>query len=581
MRELTSKHFIPVLLLLPATTWAQSTVRVSVDAHGLPSEGQSYGASLSADGRYVAYSSTSSELVPNDTNGVADVFVRDRVSGSVVRASVSTAGAQADAECMGQYLSADGRFVVFRSTADTLVPGDTNGTSDVFVRDLVNNTTERVSVATGGGQSDADSYYGTISADGRSVLLTSMASNLVPGDTNNALDAFVRDRLLGVTERVSVSSSGAQTEDLSYSVTGTISADGRYVTFESSASNLVAGDHNLAVDVFVHDRTTGTTTRVSLGAGGLEANGTSGSSALSADGRSVVFTSIADNLVPGDTNGDSDVFVRDLVLGTTVRVSVGPGGVEGNDGSYNYYAHTVISDSGRFVTFQSEATNLTATPDLNGTDDVFVRDLLFGTTTLVCASSAGVAGTGESSRPTLSGNGRYIAFESDAPNLVGGDVNGSRDVFVRDVRSVCQPLESYCTGKLNSHGCVPAISSSGEPSASGATPFVLTAVDEVAGSPGVFVWSHGSASTPFGGGTLCLQGPLTRTPPQAAVAHAAEIPNGPCTGAFAFDFGAAFIQGHALSPGTTLFGQYVSRDIGFPAPNNVALSDAIRFTICP
>jgi Tol biopolymer transport system component len=167
MRHPDPKLFLLVLLLLPAPTFAQSTVRVSVDAHGLPAEGLSYGATLSADGRYAAYSSTSSEFVPNDTNGVIDVFVRDRVSGSVVRASVSTSGAQADADCMGQYLSADGRYVVFRSTAGTLVPGDTNVDSDVFVRDLVNHTTERISVATGGAQADGDSYYGAISADGR------------------------------------------------------------------------------------------------------------------------------------------------------------------------------------------------------------------------------------------------------------------------------------------------------------------------------------------------------------------------------------------------------------------------------
>ncbi len=581
MRLDTSKALLPLLLYMPAAAFAQSTVRVSVDSHGLPVEGASYGAALSADGRYVTFASLSSELVPLDTNGVVDVFVRDRVSGSVVRASVSTSGAQANADCQGQFLSADGRYVVFRSNASTLVPGDTNGVADVFLRDLVNGTTERISVATNGAQGNSDSYYGTITPDGRYVLFTSEASNLVANDTNSAPDAFVRDRVTGVTERVSVSSSGAETASFSFSVSGTISSDGRLVSFDSSSNNLVPLDTNNVVDAFVHDRVTGITQRVNLSSSGQEAASDSENSSISADGRYVVFTSEADNLVAGDTNGKDDVFVRDLLLGTTVRASVGPLGIESNYDSYNYYAHTAISDGGRFVVFQSYASNLTTIIDPNGAYDVFVHDMVLGTTTLVSINSAGAPGTGESTRPTISGNGRYIAFESTSQDLVAGDVNALRDVFVRDTRSACQPIESYCTGKLNSHGCVPAISSSGEPSASGASPFTLTAVDETAGSPGVFVWSHGSASTPFGGGTLCLQGPLMRTPAQAAQSHPAESPAGSCTGAFAFDFNSAYIQAHGIQPGTTLFGQYVSRDIGFPAPNNVALSDAIRFTVCP
>jgi Tol biopolymer transport system component len=461
------------------------------------------------------------------------------------------------------------------------VPGDTNNASDVFVRDLLLGTTERVSIATGGGQGDGDSYYGTITPDGRYVLFTSEATNLVPNDTNRGVDAFVHDRLTGITERVSVDSSGAQTEDLSFSVSGTISADGRYVSFDSSSQNLVPGDTNVVADSFVHDRVSGTTQRISIGSSGQQADDGSENSSISGDGRYVVFTSDADNLVAGDTNGREDVFVRDLLLGTTVRASVGPLGVEANYDSYNYYAHTAISDGGRFVVFQSYASNLTTIIDPNGANDVFVRDMVLGTTALVSVNQSGAPGPGESTRPTISGNGRYIAFESTSSDLVAGDVNSIRDVFVRDTRSACQPIESYCTGKLNSHGCVPAISSSGEPSASGATPFTLTAVDETAGSPGVFVWSHNPAATPFGGGTLCLQGPLMRTPPQAAQSHPAESPAGACTGAFAFQFDSNYIQTHGLQPGTTLFGQFVSRDIGFPAPDNVALSNAIRFTVCP
>jgi Tol biopolymer transport system component len=231
-------------------------------------------------------------------------------------------------------------------------------------------TTERVSVGTGGTQANGFSIGPAISADGRFVAFESGATNLVPGDTNDAFGVFVRDRQAGQTTRVSVGVGGAAVRNESNNPA--ISADGRFVAFQSGASNLVPGDTNQTIDIFVRDRQAGRTTRVSVGSGGAQGNSGSFVPALSADGRFVAFGSEASNLVPGDTNGVADVFVRNRKLGTTRRVNVGPGGVQANGASF--LAEAAISAGGRFVAFESGASNLVP-GDTNGVADVFIRVL--------------------------------------------------------------------------------------------------------------------------------------------------------------------------------------------------------------
>jgi Tol biopolymer transport system component len=248
----------------------------------------------------------------------------------------------------------------------------------------------------------------------------------VPGDTNGYDDAFVRDRRTGRTERVSVGTGGVEGNDRSG--TEALSTDGRFVAFGSWADNLVPGDTNEAFDVFIRDRQTGRTERVSVGTGGVEGDDRSGTVALSADGRFVAFGSWADNLVPGDTNGNADVFVRDRRTGVTERASVGPNGVQGN-GDSGSYATVVLSADGRFVAFQSSASNLVP-GDTNGLDDIFVRDRLKGVTERVSLGPNGVQGNDGSSSPALSADGRFVAFGSWADNLVPGDTNEEEDVFV-------------------------------------------------------------------------------------------------------------------------------------------------------
>jgi Tol biopolymer transport system component len=403
------------------------TSRVPVDRSGQQANGSSYGQpAISADGRFVVFESEASNLVPGDTNNSTDVFVRDRKVQVTRRVSVGPAGQQTNGGSGEPAISADGRFVVFTSFASNLVAGDTNGTGDVFLRDRKAQVTRRISVGPGGQQANGGSLEPAISADGRFVAFQSVASNLVPGDTNRTWDVFVRDRVAQVTRRVSVGSGGQQGNGDSYNTA--ITADGRFVAFTSDASNLVPGDTNGRLDVFLRDRVAQLTRRVSVGAGGKQANDHSEQPAISADGRFVAFRSLASNLAAGDTNIAWDVFVRDRRLQVTRRVSVGPGDLQANRFSFE----PAISADGRFVAFASYASNLVA-GDTNHQPDVFVRDRRVQVTRRVSVGSGGQQAN-ESSRgaATISAHGRYVTFESFASNLVAGDTNGTLDVFVRD-----------------------------------------------------------------------------------------------------------------------------------------------------
>ncbi len=405
-----------------------TTVRASVDGNGLEGDGASGSCSISADGQHVAFQSAATNLVAGDTNGAVDVFVRDLALGATERASVDGNGVQGNQDCGDRpSLSADGRFVAFQSQASNLVAGDTNGVADVFVRDRQLGATEIASLDDGGGQGDGDSGDPVLSPDGRFLVFRSVATSLVLGDSNGAADVFVRDRQMGTTDRASVDGGGAEANGASDAPV--ISPDGRWVSFESDATNLVAADANAATDVFLHDRTTGLTVRASVG-GGIEGDDFSVSPSVSGDGRYVAFHSQASDLVPGDTNGALDVFVRDRFTGTTERVSLGPGGIEGDGDSIN----PCISSDGRYVVFFSEATDFAA-GDTNGVSDAFLRDRQTGATELISVNAGGGVANGPSYGSyggLISADGRFVAFVSDATNLVQGGTNSVEHVFVRD-----------------------------------------------------------------------------------------------------------------------------------------------------
>lgn len=396
---------------------------VSVKAGGIPGNESSFGAAISANGQAVAFQSFANDLVADDFNDAADVFVFNRKTGETTCVSVGTDGNPAYGSSESPSVSTDGRFVVFYSDATNLVEGDVNGRGDIFVRDMKKGITTRVSVSTSGDAANADSAFASISANGRFVAFQSSASNLADDAGGSQTDIFVHDRTKGTTVSASRDAAGASAN--SYSFHPTISKDGRYVAFDSLATNLVANDTNDRPDVFVKDLKKGTTTRVSVDSAEGEANGDSALGRISSNGRVVAFYSEAADLVSGDTNGVRDIFVRDLKAGTTTRVSVGASGGEAN-GLSNEPA---LSADGKFVAFVSDAANLTA-GDTNGMSDAFVHDLKSHTTTRVSVDAVGTAANGRSYAPSIADKGKFTAFHSGASNLAAGDVNDSVDVFV-------------------------------------------------------------------------------------------------------------------------------------------------------
>lgn len=399
--------------------------------------GMSHNPAMSADGRFVAFTSNATNLVGGDTNDQDDVFLRDTQSGTTTRISVSSTGEQGNDGSFDPDVSADGRYVAFVSSAANLVAGDTNNKQDTFVHDTQSGTTTRVNVSTEGRQDSQGSAGASISGNGRFVAFHSVGSYLVAGDTNYLRDVFVRDTQLGTTTRVSVG--GAATEANEASALPRISGDGRFVAFTSDASNLVTGDTNGQSDIFLRDTQLKTTTRVNVSSAGGQANdqviglGSYERPAISADGRLVAFTSFAGNLVTGDANGQTDAFVRDTKLKTTTRVSVSSSGGQGN----SHTANPVFSSTGRFVAFVSGSSTLVA-GDTNNVNDVFLRDTQLNTTTRVNVGAGGQQAADNSDYAAVSTDGRFIAFDSLAPGLVAEDTNNQSDVFVRDRQGTTQ-----------------------------------------------------------------------------------------------------------------------------------------------
>jgi hypothetical protein len=384
---------------------------------------------LSQTGRYVVFLSNASNLVSGDTNMSTDVFVRDRQTATVSRVNLTSAGAESPSGCSAGYasISLDGRYVAMSCSSNDLVAGDTNGAYDVFLRDRTLGTTARVSLSEAGTELTGFSITPTVSSDGRYVAFVSNASNAVAGDTNGIQDVFVRDTVSNTTTRATITSTGTQVTG-GGTISGlVISANGRYVAFAHIAS-LDAADTNAVADIYVRDLTMATTTRVSVATGGGQATG-GGSTfpSISPDGRYVSFQSTATNLVIGDTNAASDIFLRDTMGATTTRVSISNTGVEGTGAS----TMSSVSDDGRYVAFVSLAANLIAT-DTDGFLDLFVRDNTNSTTKLISRTLLGAlpnAAVLSSYAIGIAGNGSVAAFTSNATNLISNDLNVGSDVF--------------------------------------------------------------------------------------------------------------------------------------------------------
>jgi len=342
------------------------------------------------------------------------------------RISISSADVQADSSSLTSAPSGNGKLIAFDSNATNLVANDTNATQDVFVRNKKTGKTSIVSVRSNGAQANGPNSTPDISKNGRYVVFQSNATNLVANDGNGLTDIFIRDRKKNKTKRVSTRSNGGEANGTN--TQPSISADGRYVAFASSASNLVSGDSNGQFDVFVKNLKNGKVTRVSERSNGTQGNGTSSDPVISPDGRHVVFTSSATNLVPNDSNGFADIFFHTRSSKKTIRVSVASDGAQGDAVSF---LPTV--SNGKIVAFVSGATNLVPN-DTNATTDVFIRNVGKKQTRRMSVSNAGIEGNlgSGNSTPGLSEDGRLVVFPSDATNLVAGDTNAVADVFLRD-----------------------------------------------------------------------------------------------------------------------------------------------------
>ncbi|MDX3854851.1 S8 family serine peptidase [Streptomyces sp. AK02-01A] len=387
-----------------------ATERVSLTPEGKQVNQDAWWPKVSADGSTVVFASFASNLVDGDTNGDLDIFVTDLGTRSTERVSVASDGAEGNGFSLTPTLGQDGRYIGFSSGATNLVTGDTNEQTDSFVHDRRTGVTERVSVTSDGKEADGLSSAPSFSADGRFAVFNSDAANLVPGDTNDTTDVFVHDRQTGRTDRISQTPGGAGGDGGSREQS--ISADGRYVAFQSNATNLVAGDTDGATDVFVHDRQTGTTTLIP----GPVPDANNTGPTISADGQVVSF---------GTDNGK--IYVYDRRTGATEQVAVASDGTEGDDWSFA----PSLSTDGHLVAFYSSATNLVP-GDTNGMADIFVRDRTAGTVQRISDGLEGAGGDGTSDLPSISGDGRYVAFESTSANLVADDTNRRSDIFVHD-----------------------------------------------------------------------------------------------------------------------------------------------------
>jgi Tol biopolymer transport system component len=431
---------IGMIVLVAGSALGQVTRRISVSTAGTQGNSGSGSPWFSADARYMAFGSLATNFVAGDANGVGDIFVRDTVTGTTECLSLTPSGVTGNGPSGVPFISPDGRYVGYWSLATDLVAADTNGFEDIYLYDRATGTLELVSAGPSGSPGNgATGDFARMSSDGRFVAFTSEASDLVAGDANGRVDVFVRDRLAGTTELVSVDSSGGQADDDCQFPS--ISADGRFVAFHSRADNLVAGDTNGYEDIFIRDRQLGTTERVNLGPGGVQGDADSSCPVISLDGGFVAFESQALDLAPGAPSGWRNHLLLDRQTGVIEFIA------KNRPYAFDWDTDLEVTPGGRFVAFTSWADDVIP-GDTNGAPDVFIRDRQLGTVERVSVSSGGAQVQALTFDMCVSDDGRFVAFYSQAPNLVPMDTNGSGDVFQRDrmigsavtnFTSLCQP----------------------------------------------------------------------------------------------------------------------------------------------
>jgi TolB protein len=416
-----------------STSLFAATIRVSEATGGVQSNGASLSIRMSDDGRFAAFNAatTSTNLCPNDTNGVGDIVVKDLQNDTLVCASTDTAGAVGSASSSAPAISGDGRYVAFSSASTNLVPGaNPGGTTQIYLKDTQTGAIEIISRATGanGAVGGGTSGGARVSTDGNFVAFASTSTNLVTGDTNGNADIFVRDRRLNETTRISVTPAGAQATG-GGSTALAMSGDGRYFVIASSSQTLTTpADPNNLIDCFTLDRGpapfTGTPTiaRVTTTAG---TTGACDTVAISKDGSTIAMSSTFTDLVANDTNAVRDVFYR-AFTGTTLSRVTRLGGIQ-TTGASDFPS---LNATGTRLGFDSADSAIIA-GDTNGASDVFVLTINDGSLERVSVSTAGAeASGGGSTVPFLVPNTNGVAFSSNATNLVANDTNALTDVFL-------------------------------------------------------------------------------------------------------------------------------------------------------
>ncbi|WP_455206035.1 PKD domain-containing protein [Kaarinaea lacus] len=408
--------------------------RISVNNFGVEADSNSINSDVSADGRFIVFNSLATNLVNDDSNQTWDIFRRDRLTGQTKRISISQAGEQANAASLESVINSDGRYIAFSSVASNLIDSDTNGAKDVFLVDNDSGLVQRISVSADGIEADADSESPAISADGRYIVYVSAASNLVANELDSGVkQIYWRDRLSGDTRLISIGvDGGAGNAD---SLHPSISDDGQVVAFESAASNLVANDSNGYSDIFLYRIAEDSIARVNLSNKGEQANEVSVTPKVSGNGLFVVFASNANNLIDNDSNEFRDVFVVDVAENMIERINVNNNGEQTNG---SVFASPALSGDGRFVVYYGAATNLVEN-DNNAAWDVFLYDRQHQRTELVSKNEMGDFGNGSSFEPTVTSDGHYVVFGSQANNFVADDNNGAWDIFLRVLVSSNQP----------------------------------------------------------------------------------------------------------------------------------------------
>lgn len=405
--------------------WAITTERASVDAAGNEGLAPSQDPDTNTDGRFVVFE-TEAALDPADTNGLQDIYLKDMVTGGLRWVSQKVGGGDSNGHSHDPAISADGLFVAYASDATDLVPVDPNGLRDVFVHNVTTGATQVASVGPGGIPANGPSNHPKISAAPNPVVVfDSTATNLAPNDVNAFDDVYARVLASGANRLISrtpggVSGNGPSTYP-------DITPNASRIAYESRAFDLAPDANGPISDVLVHQPATGVNLVVSVASNGAVGNGDSGRPDLSTagNGRFVVFHSDASSLVAFDANNRRDVFWRDIAAGNT-RIVSGSGAGQGNDHSQN----PSVDPDGVWVAYESTAANLVP-GDTNGFRDVFLREMTSAFVGRISVNSSGGQADGPSSTPATAANGGSprVAYDSLATNLAPGDANGVSDVF--------------------------------------------------------------------------------------------------------------------------------------------------------